>query len=73
MSLVGELTTERIGRPCLPMSAANLAHDHDDDDDDDDALSLPLSVRVSAHVPQLLSSNDFTIDFLHFTQTLLSL
>ena len=45
MSLSGELTTEKIGRPWSPMSATDLAHydddDHDDDDhDDDDDLDL---------------------------------
>ena len=36
MSSSGELTTERIRRPWLPMSARDLAHDDDDDDKDDD-------------------------------------
>ena len=29
MSSSGESTTERIGRPLLPMSATDLAHDDD--------------------------------------------
>ena len=35
MSSPGELTTERIGRPCTTISATDLANDDDDDDDDD--------------------------------------
>ena len=31
MSSSGELTTERIGGPWSPMSAADLAHDDDDE------------------------------------------
>ena len=40
MSSSGELTTEKKGRPWLPMPARDLAHD-DDDDDDDDVVVYP--------------------------------
>ena len=60
MSSSGELTTESVGRPWLPMSATDLAHDDDDDDDDedddDDDDDFIFSVRVIESIRICLSS-----------------
>ena len=42
----GELTTERVGRPWLPMSATDLAHD-----DDDATIALPQAMLCRLAYP----------------------